>query len=126
MLTRKFYCHRCGEKLGRQTRKRMVMRGDPDYKNHSHHSMHTVGDIEVTEYDFFCSNCNQTTDYDKQDLIAYIQKKTGQRILAQSEIDAMLPQANAHMDKKATWGKILFWTIGIALMILVMYLQSRA
>ena len=35
MVTKKHYCHKCGEKLVNNPRTRVIRRGDPDYKKYS-------------------------------------------------------------------------------------------
>ena len=59
MVTRTFYCHKCGSKLVRNARTRTIQQDDPEYKKHARIRRGTtaIGDIELTEYDFKCLNC---------------------------------------------------------------------
>ena len=46
MVTRKFYCHKCGDILVRNARTRTIKRGDPDYRKHSKFgTKRVIGDI---------------------------------------------------------------------------------
>lgn len=55
MMTKKFCCCKCGERLSRKSRTWTVRPGDPDYRKHSKIGrMHVIGEVEVTEYDFQC------------------------------------------------------------------------
>ena len=74
MVTKKFYCHKCGERLSKHPKTRTVKPGDPDYRKHNriNHRTHMIGDVEVTEYDFQCPACGNVIEYDEQCVIGKI------------------------------------------------------
>lgn len=121
MITRKFYCHQCGQKLLRHRKTRTLHPGDPDYKKYAIHRTGNkvtfwTGDAKVIEYDFHCPNCNITTQYDKQLIIEHIQKKLGKPRLTQSEITTQEAQAKIVIDRRNTLRRILW---GIAMLALI-------
>ena len=76
MVTKKFYCHKCGEQLSKNSKTRTVKPEDPDYIKHNriNHRTHMIGDVEVTEYVFQCPSCGNIIEYDEQCVIGEIQK----------------------------------------------------
>ena len=66
MVTRRFYCHKCGDRLLKNARTRLLRRGDPDYRKHN---MGFIGDIELTEYNFKCWTCDRIVSCDEQYVI---------------------------------------------------------
>lgn len=114
-VTRKFYCHKCGDRLLRHARTRIVKRGDPDYKKHSRIGrMHTFGDVELTEYDFKCWTCDRVTGCDEQYVIERMQKKLGKHILSETEIAENEESARAAIARKKKLGNIIASVIAIA------------
>ena len=114
MVFRKFYCHKCGQKLQRAARTFTVRPGDPDYKKYAIHKnglriTFFPGDVQVTEYDFCCPDCHHVTGYREQQIIAHIQKKVGARVLSQSEILTWKDSAEVAVDRKKRIGKLLWW-----------------
>ena len=87
MLFKKYYCHKCGERLKRQKVTETLNPGDPGYKAaqndiHDHHTfIGTSGTISVTEYVFLCPTCNTTITFKEQEDIATKQKYAGTHIL---------------------------------------------
>ena len=87
MTTRVFYCHKCGERLCKHPRTRIVKRGDPDYRKYSRRGhTHFFGDVEVTEYDFQCPSCNRIIKPDEQYVIEKMQKALGKHRLTEEEV----------------------------------------
>ena len=127
MLSRKFYCHQCGEKLIRNPEKRIIRRGDPDYRRYRHVGrVITFGDVELTEYNFCCPACNRIIDPDEQYIIEYIQKKVGEHRLTQAQIDAMQFKAQASIKRKGQIGGFLFAAIIIVIALVVFYFKELA
>ena len=87
MLTKKHYCHKCGTKLEKYPKTRIVKRGDPDYHEYRIKRMRPLGDIEVTEYDFLhCSVCENTISYREQCVIREMQKLAAKNILSDEDM----------------------------------------
>lgn len=123
MLTKKFFCHKCGDKLETKAKYRTLKRGDPDYKKHSSMlDMHIVGDIEVTEYDFICPSCNNITLFKEQSVIGRIQKLIGKKVLSQAEIDEHFEKEEVKWKRNEKINVIFFNALCIAALIFVFYL----
>ena len=127
MVMRKFYCHHCGERLERSPRKRVIRRGDPDYKKHSRIG-HTrmIGDIELTEYDFKCPNCDKIIGFDEQRVIEKIQKHAGKCTLSQAEVDENIENAKAVLEKEKKRTNIIVTVVSIAVVIFAIYLGLKS
>ena len=129
MLTKKFYCHKCGERLTRHPKTRIVKRGDPDYKKYNHigHT-HIIGsgDVEVTEYDFQCPSCGNITEYDEQCVIEKIQKKLDKTILSEGELLDHKADAKDQINKKTKIFNIIFTAITLAVLALILYFQIKS
>ena len=127
MVFGKFYCHKCGARLKKHPVKRTVRPGDPDYKEHSKTGkMFMVGDVEVTEYDFRCPQCEHEIVYKDQRMVAKIQKNLGKKVLTEEEINEHTQAAKALLARDATICKILFAVAFLALSMLVFYLKGRS
>ena len=101
MVTRKFYCRKCGERLVKNPRTRLIRRGDPEYKKHSKiGGMHVIGDVEVTEYDFKCLSCDTVIESDEQYIVEKIQKKLGKSIISEAEYSENQEEARATIERK--------------------------
>lgn len=122
MLTKKFYCHKCGERLSKHPKTRIVKRGDPDYNKYAVDEIHPSGDIEVTEYNFQCPSCGNITKYDEQCVIEKIQKKLDKTILSEGEISEHKANAKEEIDKKAKIFNVIFTTSIICVIILALIL----
>ena len=86
MATRKFYCHKCGSKLVKNPKTRLIRRGDPDYKKHARMGrMHIIGDIDHTEYNFKCIECDTELECDEQYVIEKMQKNLKKHIISEAE-----------------------------------------
>ena len=117
MVTRKFYCHKCGERLQKNPRTRLIKRGDPDYKKHSKIGrMNVVGDVEHTEYDFKCTFCDRLTECDEQYVIEKIQKNLKKYIISEAEYLENQDKARASIERKR---KIIEKSVKISTLILV-------
>ena len=117
MVTRKFYCHKCGERLQKNPRTRLIKRGDPDYKKHSKIGrMNVVGDVEHTEYDFKCTFCDRLTECDEQYVIEKIQKNLKKHIISEAEYLENQDKARTSIAKKR---RIIEKTVKISTVILV-------
>lgn len=87
MLFKKYYCHKCGERLKRQKVTETLDPGAPGYEaawNQTHSDMHIVGkrgSISVSHYLFRCPACDTTITFEEQEDIAVKQKYAGSRIL---------------------------------------------
>lgn len=120
MLIKKFYCADCGNRLLKNPKKRIVRRGDADYREHSTiGGMQLIGDVELTEYDFKCHHCGKITSFDEQCVIEKIQKKVGSHTLSQSEIAQYTQQAEADLKKRRRITDIVVKVIFILLAVFV-------
>ena len=87
MLFKKYYCHKCGERLKRQKVTQALNPGEPGYEaawNDVRSNMNIVGkrgSISVTHYVFHCPTCNTTMTFEEQEDIAVKQKYANSRIL---------------------------------------------
>lgn len=123
MLTKKFFCHKCGDKLVRKAKYRTSKPGDPDYNKYSGMlDMHVVGDIEVTEYDFICPSCNSITVFKEQCVIGRIQKLFGKKVLSQAEIDEHFEKEELKWAKNEEIKGIFFTALVVAALILTVCL----
>ena len=84
--------------------------------------MHVVGDIELTEYDFICPSCNNITLFKEQSVIGRIQKLFGKKVLSQAEIDEHFEKEESKWAKNEKIKGIFFNALGIAALILTVYL----
>ena len=123
MLFRKFYCHRCGEQLKRQAKKRTVTPQDPDWHEHDYtgRMYFPKSEVVVTEYDFCCTNCGQITTYDEQMQYHNIQKQHGTLILPQALLRQELPWATEKWEKKKALDKALriLWCVALVVIVMV-------
>ena len=87
MLFKRFYCHKCGERLKRQRVTETLNPGDPGFEaawNEIHSDMHVGGkrgSVSVSHYVFRCPSCGTTVTLEEQEDIAVKQKYAGSRIL---------------------------------------------
>ena len=127
MLIKKFYCHCCGGLLIKNKRTRTIRRGDPDYKEHSRIGRtHMIGDIELTEYDFKCSDCGRITSFVEQCVIENIQKNVGKHILSQADITEHTPKAEADLKRKRNITNIIAKIVFIALTAFIIYMSLKS
>ncbi len=128
MLTKKFYCHKCGGRLERHSKTRTVSPGDPDYRKHNriNHRTHMIGDVEVTEYDFQCPACGNIIEYDEQCVIGKIQKQLHKSTLSEEEIFNNRGKAEETMDRNAKVFKVIFTIIALAVIGLIFYSQTKS
>lgn len=124
MVFCKFYCPDCGERLVKHPRKRVVRRGDPDYREYRRRSG-WVGDIEVTEYDFKCPCCEKITSYDDQRVIAVIQKDLGKKTLSPVEMTKHAQQAEAKIERKTKITNVLVGAVFVALAVCAFLISIR-
>ena len=129
MLSRKFYCHRCGQQLLRHKSTKLYQPGDPEYKKHAvrktgNQIEFLIGSVEVTEYDFRCPQCNTFTQYKEQLVIENIQKRLGNHNLSQSELRSQEAYARDAINRRKTLLQILCWIVSIVLSILAYRLSA--
>lgn len=123
MVTRKFYCHKCGDRLLRNARTRTIKRGDPDYREHSKFgTKRVIGDIELTEYDFKCWTCDRIINPDEQYVIEQMQKMLGKHILTDEEFAENEEKARAAIAKKIKITEIVVKAVSITVVLLVLFL----
>ena len=124
MVTRKFYCHKCGERLLRNARTRTIKRGDPDYRKHARfaNGTYSIGDIELTEYDFKCWTCDRIINPDEQYVIEQMQKMLGKHILSDEEFAENEEKARAAIAKKRKITEIVVKAVSITVLLLVLFL----
>ena len=128
MLMKKFYCHKCGERLQKHPHTRTLRPGDPDYRKHNriNHRTHMVGDVDVTEYEFRCPACGTTTEYDDQCVIAAIQKQLGKQRLSDEELLRHKEEAERKTGKRAKLLYAIFMAFVIAVILLILYLKLKS
>ncbi len=128
MVTKKFYCHKCGERLGKHSKTRTISPGDPDYRKHNriNHRTHMVGDVEVTEYDFQCPACGNIIEYDEQCVIRKIQKQLHKNTLSEEEILNNREKAEEAMDRNAKVFNVIFAIIALAIIGLIFYSKIKS
>lgn len=126
MVIRKFYCHKCGAKLETKAKFRTIKRGDPDYREYSRFGkMHTIGDIELTEYDFFCPSCKNITEFQDQRLIETVQKLAGKHTISDEEMDEHIEKAKAQLAKKDKIRSIVTKTISTIIFIIAIWMWIK-
>jgi len=128
MVTKKFYCHKCGERLSKHPKTRTVKPGNPDYRKHNsiNHRTHMIGDVEVTEYDFQCSACGNVIEYDEQCVIGKIQKQLRKNILSDEEVLNNRGKAENSMDRNAKIFKVIFSLVALAVIGLILYSKIKS
>lgn len=127
MVTRKFYCHECGERLVRHSRTRTIKRGDPDYHRYSRIGRtHMIGDVELTEYDFKCLSCDRVVGYEEQCVIGAMQKSLGKRTLSPAEVSENMDKAQAALDRKRKIGSVIVKVLSLALVVFVLYIWLKS
>ena len=118
MVTRRFYCHKCGDRLLRNARTRLLRRGDPDYRKHN---MGFIGDIELTECDFKCWTCDRIVSCDEQYVIEKMQKKLRKHVLSEAEFAENEEWARAAIARKKKIGNIISSAVGFAALVVALY-----
>ena len=127
MVTKKFYCHKCGERLCKYPNTRTVKPGDPDYRKHSKiNHLHMVGDVEVTEYDFRCPACENIIEYDEQRVVGKIQKQLSKNILSDEELLNNRGKAEDLMNRNAKIFTAIFIAVALAFVGLIGYLKIKS
>ena len=123
MITRKFYCHKCGDRLVRNAHTRTIKRGDPDYRKHSRigRGTYAIGDIELTEYDFKCWTCDRIISVDEQYVFEEMQKMLGKHILTDEEVADNVEKAKSAIAKKRKITDIVVKAVSVALALLVLF-----
>ena len=117
MLTRKFYCHKCGEKLSVEGDTETLTPSDPEYTKYNKlgRNRRMIGAVDVTTYHFECEKCNTAISFDEQWVIEAIQKMVGKQTLTDEEISAKRSKAEAKIGQK----KKLTYVLGYGIAILV-------
>jgi len=118
LVFKKFYCHKCGERLSRNSNTRTVKRGDSDYSEHNTLGRtHMLGDVQLTEYGLKCTKCGRSVDVDKQRLIARIQKKLGKRIITDDEYEEWYESAEKAQNRSVLIKDIIIYTLFCAVFV---------
>ena len=126
MVFKKFYCHKCGERLVKESKKRIVTPKDADYREYnSIADIHMIGDIEVTEYDFKCPECGNIISYDEQCVIGKIQKKINKKELNEQEIEENREEIKNKLDKNAKIYKFILGLITAIIVGVVVYFKIK-
>ena len=126
MATRKFYCHKCGSMLVKNPKTRLIRRGDPDYKKHARMGrMHIIGDIEHTEYNFKCIECDTELECDEQYVIEKMQKNLKKHIISEAEFKENEMSARTYLAKKRKITEISVKILTAALIVLVFYMSIK-
>ena len=87
MIFKKYYCHKCGERLKRQKVTQVLNPGDPGYETARRQVMDNYeilgkpGSVSVSRYVFACPACQTTITFDEQKDIAVRQKYAKSHIL---------------------------------------------
>ena len=127
MVTKKFYCHKCGERLGKHPKTRTLSPGDPDYRKHNRiNHTHMIGDVEVTDYDFKCPDCGTIIEYDEQCIIGKIQKQLRKNILSDEEILNNRGKVEDSMNRNAKIFKVIFSVVALAVIGLILYSKIKS
>ena len=128
MVTKKFYCHKCGERLGKHPKTRTLSPGDPDYRKHSriNRKAHMIGDIEVTEYDFQCPACKNVIEYDEQCVVRKIQKQLRKNVLSDEEVLNNRGKVEDSMNRNAKVFKVIFSVVALAVIGLILYSKIKS
>ena len=128
MVTKKFYCHKCGEQLSRHAKTRTLSPGDPDYREHNRigRGVRMIGDVEVTEYDFQCPACGNIIEYREQSVIRKIQKQVQRNVLSEGEIAANRREAEKAIDRKNKVNKVIGIVIFLIILGLVFYMKAKS
>ena len=126
MLTKKCYCHKCGERLVKHPKTRTLSPGDPDYKWYSRivHT-HLIGDVEVTEYVFKCPSCGNIIEYDEQCVIRKIQKKFNKKIITDEEVLNNRENLEDSIKRNTKILKVIVYLVAITLIGLAIFLKIK-
>lgn len=129
MVFQKFYCHTCGEKLYNNPCTRLVSPKDDDYKKHSSFAggkrMFSLGDIEVTTYNFKCPCCKTTVEFRDQVILRKIQKKNGTVLLTDAQIEKDRAWATAKVEKQEKIWKCISYAISVAIILLLLWHKAE-
>ena len=103
MLSKKFYCSCCGERMVRTPKSRLIKEDDPEYYEHApmeNVPMERYGYIKLIEYDLKCLSCDTVHSFEEQRLIAWIQKRLKKKILTEEELLVYAEEGRAALIKK--------------------------
>lgn len=128
MVAKKFYCHKCGERLSKHPKTRIVKPGDSDYRKHNriNHRTHMIGDVEVTEYDFQCPACENIIEYDEQCVVRKIQKQLRKNVLSDEEVFDNRGKVEDSMDRNAKVFKAIWTVVALAIIGLILYSKMKS
>ena len=107
MVLKKYYCHKCGERLEKEKTHRVVTEDDRDYYSYHDRGHFPKGDYDVYGYRFKCPSCESRITYDDQRVIEMIQKKCMRKRLSDTEINRNRKECEKRTEKSALWGKII-------------------
>ena len=131
MLLKKYYCHKCGNKLEKLSYTNTIAPGDPDYLKYSYTRIggkhrFTFGKIEHTEIrNFMCPHCNEIILYDEQKIIAKVQKQLDKHILAEFELQANREKAEASIRRNGILLKVLSGVATVVIVALALYFGTK-
>lgn len=128
MLTKKYYCHKCQERLHKFAKTRTVKPEDPDYRQHNklNHRTRMIGEVELTEYDFKCPVCQNIISFDEQEIISSIQKILAKKDLTDNEIEFNLAKAKKAKAKKEHIKKVIFIVLSLLFIAFIIYLKTSS
>lgn len=124
MIVKKFYCHKCGERLLKSPYTRFIHSSNPEYDNYLG-GTHITGPIEKTQYNFKCSECYHSISYNKQLVISEIQRKLNKKRLTEEEIKNNIDLAKKKKLKKDKIGEITWFVFCFIITILLIYFYTR-
>ncbi len=119
---KKFYCHKCGERLVKEKTHRVVTQDDRDYYSYHDRGHFPKHDYDVYEYRFKCPSCEARITYDDQRIIKMIQKKCMRKRLSSVEINRNRKECEKRIEKRALFEEILGWIIFAIIVFSIYYL----
>lgn len=115
MVFKKYYCHKCGERLVKEKTHRVVTEDDRDYYSYRGRRSFPRYEIDVYDYRFKCPACEARITYDDQCVIEKIQKKCMRKRLSDVEISRNRKECEKRVEGRVLFRKILgsltFWGI---------------
>ena len=87
--------------------------------------MHIIGDIEHTEYNFKCIECDTELECDEQYVIEKMQKNLKKHIISEAEFKENEMSARTYLAKKRKITEISVKFLTVALIVLVFYMSIK-
>jgi len=127
MAIKKYYCHKCGDRLCKHANTRTVYRGDPDYDEwRRYNGKKFLGDIDGITYNFRCYTCKTDIEYDEQHVISKIQKLTGSTTLTEADIAQHRPAVEQKMEKGAKIYTVIFRIVTFIILAIWLYFWIKS